>query len=174
MPPSEPLTDLSSQITIVVASTASITRTSTLTSTSYTSTYSGTQYYTSTFTILPSPSSTVAPQSSDNEVFGVYPSLDFPGEDIQNFFCYAGGPAAPAPFSASCTSFSDCVAECAYYNDNELGAATNTTCGAVTYNAPPDGSTGSCYLKTGQTGCGSPNSQTTTGVLLPLIANDVQ
>lgn len=93
--------------------------------------------------------------------------------DIKNFFCYSGGPAPPAPFP-SCASFSDCISECAYYNDNGLGSALNETCGTVSYNAAPDGSSASCYLKTGQVGCGSQNSQVTSGVLLPLMSNDVQ
>nr|OQO24762.1 hypothetical protein B0A51_07787 [Rachicladosporium sp. CCFEE 5018]OQO25105.1 hypothetical protein B0A51_07427 [Rachicladosporium sp. CCFEE 5018] len=163
-----------STITKVVAVTAKTTITSTITSTTYTSTYSGTQFYTSTFTVLPNPTSTLAPPAAPTEVFGVYPNLDFAGQDIQNFFCYAGGPSAPAPYTPSCQSFNDCVNECAYYNAQGLGASTNQTCGAVVYNAPADGSSGSCYLKTGQTGCGSPNSLTTVGVLLPLIPNDVQ
>ena len=111
---------------------------------------------------------------ADGEVYGVYSGTDFAGQDIQNFFCYAGGPSAPSPFQPTCASFSDCVAECAYYNDKNLGASSDTTCGTVVYNESPDGSSASCYLKTGQTGCGSPNGQTDTGVLLPLVANDVQ
>lgn len=160
-----------SQITKVIASQVNTVVTSVITTTSFTSTYSATQYYTSTFTVLPAPTSTIS--FPDGEVYGVYPSLDFAGQDIQNFFCYVNGPAPPAPYP-SCTSFNDCVAECAYYNDNALGSATNTTCGTVVYNAPADGSSGSCYLKTGQTGCGSENGLTNTGVLLPLIPNDVQ
>jgi hypothetical protein len=91
--------------------------------------------------------------------------------DITNFFCYKGGPAPPAPYPA-CASFDDCVAECVYYNDNKLGGSTK--CGTVTYNAPADGSSGSCYLKTGQVGCGSENPMTNSSVILPLIPNDVQ
>ncbi|EMC98862.1 hypothetical protein BAUCODRAFT_129148 [Baudoinia panamericana UAMH 10762] len=158
-------------ITKVIASTASVTVTSVTTSTTFTSTYSATQYYTSTFTILPSPTGVLTLPNSQS--YGVFNNLDFAGQDIVSFFCYQNGPAPPSPYPA-CASFNDCVAECGYYNDNKLGASTNTTCGAVVYNAPPDGSSGYCYMKTGQTGCGSPNSKVTTGVLLPLLANDVQ
>lgn len=158
----------------MVADTASSTVTSTITSTTFTSTYSATQYYTSTFSILPSPNSTVTPPAAPSEVFGVYSNLDFIGQDIVNFFCYAGGPSVPAPYIPSCTSFNDCVNECANYNAQYLGASSNTTCGVVVFNAPADGSSGSCYLKTGETGCGSQNSMTTAGVLLPLVANDPQ
>jgi len=155
-----------------VAVTAQTTVTSTIVSTSFTSTFSATQYYTSTFTILPQPSSSISPPSG-GPPFGVYPGVDFAGADIENFFCYAGGPAAPALY-LECTDFAGCVNACAYYNANNLGGSSGTTCGAVIYNAPPDGSSGSCYLKTGQTGCGSPNDKTTLRVILPLIANDVQ
>lgn len=91
--------------------------------------------------------------------------------DITNFFCYAGGPDPPSPYPA-CTSYADCVAECVYYNDNNLG--NGKKCGTVTYNAPKDGSSGSCYLKTGQVGCGSENPNTNSSVILPLIPNDLQ
>ncbi|KAK4556934.1 hypothetical protein LTR86_005915 [Recurvomyces mirabilis] len=161
-----------STITKVIAGTCSVTVTSTISTTSFTSTYSATQFFTSTFTVLPAPTSTVT--LPDGEVYGVYNNLDFAGQDIQNFFCYKNGPSAPAPFQPSCQSFNDCVSECGYYNDQKLGASQNLTCGAVVYNAPADGSSGSCYLKTGQTGCGSTNSLVNTGVLLPLIPNDVQ
>ena len=94
--------------------------------------------------------------------------------DITNFFCYQNGPAPPSPYP-SCASYADCVAECVYYNDNNLGAGTSAPkCGTVTYNAAADGSSGSCYLKTGQVGCGSANPMTNSSVILPLIPNDVQ
>lgn len=144
-----------------------------VTTTSFTATYSATQYYTSTFSVLPQPSSSLAPAADPSEVFGVYDNLDFIGLDIQGFFCYAGGPAPPSPYP-DCTSFDGCVNACAFYNKNNLGASSNTKCGAVVYNAPPDGSSGSCYLKTGQVGCGNPNDMITSGVLLPLIPNDPQ
>lgn len=147
--------------------------TSMVTTTSFTSTYSATQYYTSTFSVLPQPSSTVAPSADPSESFGVYDDLDFIGQDIQNFFCYAGGPSPPSPYPA-CINFDGCVNACAYYNANNLGASSNTKCGAVVYNAPADGSSGSCYLKSGVQGCGSPNSMVTSGVLLPLVPNDPQ
>ncbi|TKA73211.1 hypothetical protein B0A55_07776 [Friedmanniomyces simplex] len=156
-------------ITQTIASTASITLTSLLTSTSWTCTYSATQFHISTFTLLPAPTSILA--LPDGETYGIYPNLDFAGQDIQDFFCYAGGPAPPTPYP-SCASFSDCVAVCAYFNVNDLGGATNTSCGTVVNNAPADGSSGSCYLKTGQTGCGSLNGMMDTGVLLPLVPND--
>lgn len=154
-----------------MASTASVTVTSVSTSTSFTSTYSGTQYYTSTFTVLPPPTATQT--LPDGATCGIYTDLDFVGLDIQNFFCYKGGPAPPSPYPP-CSSFSDCVDECGYYNDHQLGLSQNQTCGAVVYNAPADGSSGSCYLKTGQVGCGSTNNMTDTCVWLPLIPNDVQ
>jgi hypothetical protein len=95
--------------------------------------------------------------------------------DITNFFCYQNGPAPPSPYP-SCASYADCVAECVYYNDNNLGGTGSgaTKCGTVTYNAPSDGSSGSCYLKTGQVGCGSVNPMTNSSVILPLVPNDVQ
>jgi hypothetical protein len=162
---------LTSQITTVIAQTAQVTVTSTFTTTSFTSTYSATQYYTSTFSVLPQPTSTVS--LPDGEVFGVYSGLDFIGQDITNFYCYAGGPAPPSPYQA-CTSFNDCVSACGFYNANNLGASYSTTCGAVVYNSPADGSSGSCYLKSRVLGCGSPNGMVNTGVLLPLIPNDPQ
>lgn len=145
-----------STVTTVSASTAHSTVYTTTTVTTFTSTYSGTQYYTSTFTILPPPSSTIKPSANPTETFGAYASLDYAGQDIQNFFCYTGGPAAPTPFvGTSCTNFVDCVNECAYYNANNLGSSSNTTCGAVVYNSPDNGaSSGSCYLKTSVQGCG--------------------
>jgi hypothetical protein len=115
----------------------------------------------------------VAPAADPSEVFGVYDDLDFIGQDITDFYCYSGGPAAPSPYP-ECTSFTGCVNACAYYNANGLGASSSTTCGAVVYNAPADGSSGSCYLKSRVLGCGSPNGMVTTGVLLPLIPNDPQ
>ncbi|QIW95003.1 hypothetical protein AMS68_000521 [Peltaster fructicola] len=161
-------------ITSTVASTAYTTVTVTTTSTSY-STYSGTQYYTSTFTVLPSPTSTYVAPANPTQTFGAYSSLDFNGHDIQNFFCYQGQ-APPTPFQGTtCSNFNDCVNECAYYNAKGFGSSTNTTCGAVLYNSPDNGATqGSCYLKTTVTGCGSPNDKATLGIILPLVATDPQ
>jgi hypothetical protein len=171
--PNQRYKPLTLQITTVIVQTAQATVTSTYTTTSFTSTYSATQYYTSTFSVLPQPTSTVVPGADPSEVFGVYSGLDFIGQDITNFYCYAGGPAPPSPYQA-CTSFVGCVNACAYYNANGLGASSSTTCGAVVYNSPADGSSGSCYLKSRVLGCGSPNSMVDTAVLLPLIPNDPQ
>lgn len=92
--------------------------------------------------------------------------------DITNFYCYPGGPSPPSPYP-SCASYADCVSACVFYNENKLGGSS-TKCGTVTYNAPADFSSGSCYLKTGQVGCGSQNTNTNSSVILPLVPNDVQ
>lgn len=160
---------LTSQITTVIAQTAQVTVTSTFTTTSFTSTSSATQYYTSTLSVLPQPTSTISLPTG--EVFGVYNGLDIIGQDITNFYCYTGGPTPPSPYPG-CTAFNDCVSTCAFYNANDLGGSSGTTCGAVVYNSAADGSTGSCYLKSRVLGCGSPNGMVDTGVLLPLIPTD--
>ncbi|GAB7336107.1 hypothetical protein MBLNU13_g08905t1 [Cladosporium sp. NU13] len=85
-------------ITTVIAQTAQVTVTSTFTTTSFTSTSSATQYYTSTFSVLPQPTSTISLPTG--EVFGVYIGLDIIGQDITNFYCYTGGPTPPSPIPA--------------------------------------------------------------------------
>lgn len=160
---------LTSQITTAIAQTAQVIVILTFTLTSFKSTISATQYYTSTFSVCPQLTGTVSLPIGD--VFGVYSGLDFIGQDITNFYCYAGGPAPPSPYS-ECMSFDNCVNACAFYNANDLGDSSGTTCGAVVYNSPADGNTGSCYLKNRVLGCGSPNGMVNTGVLLPLIPND--
>lgn len=70
---------LTSQITTVIVQTAQATVTSTYTTTSFTSTYSATQYYTSTFSVLPQPTSTLTPHRTQvrcSESTAVWISLD--------------------------------------------------------------------------------------------------